>query len=150
VMMLVGLILSFLGELGGIILVVLLIPAMIYLACRFSMIIPVVVVEKVFNPITAINRSWQITAGKVLGILVVLIVFAVIAAIGFFLFAMLFGGILDGGAMGGQPGVASLIVFFVATLVLSFAFLVTYSALIASLHAEVSDTQAVEFGKTFE
>ena len=150
VLTLATVILSLLGELGGIILLLVLIPAGIYVACRFSMIIPVIVVEKVFNPITAINRSWQITSGKVLGIFLTLLAFVVLAAVVVVPVALLMGGMLDPSGMGGAPGIGSILVFFLGFMVLSFAFLLSYSALIASLHAEVSDTQASEFSKAFE
>jgi hypothetical protein len=149
VLALLGFILSFLGSLGGIIIALIALVGGVYLACRFAVLIPVIVVEKVYNPITAINRSWHITAGKALGIFVVVLLGTVIAALIIVPTILLIGASFDPGS-GAEPGIGAVIVLFVAVVVMSFAFLFFYSALVASLHAQVSDTQAVEFSKTFE
>lgn len=150
VMMLVGLILSFLGTLGGILTALIAVAGVAYFACRFSVLIPVIVVERTYNPITAINRTWQITSGKVLSILVVLVVATVAAMIVIIPVFLILGGVFDPAAGGAEPGMLSILFAFVLLIVMSFAILFFYSSLIASLHAQVSDRQAVEFGKTFE
>lgn len=121
----------------------------VYLMCRFMVIVPVIVVERVYNPIAAINRTWSVTSGKVLSMLVVLIAFVVLAFVVLIPFSLIMGGMI-GFTDGGGAGVASVILALFLSLIISFAFALLYCALIASLHAEVSDTQATEFGKTFE
>lgn len=147
---LLAVVLSFLGDFAPILLLILAIPAGIYLACRFSVIVPVIVVENVYNPIKAINRTWQITSGNVLGIFIVYIVFAVIALIVLVVPFMLFGAMFDplGGGMG--AGVFTGILMFLLMIALFLGFTLFSSSMVASLHAEMSDTQAVELGKTFE
>lgn len=148
---LLGFILSFLGEAAPAILVILLVPVVIYLALRFAVLVPVIVVEKVFNPITALNRTWQITKGNVLGIFVVYLVFAIVAMIAVALpFFLLFGSLFDPLSMGAGPGMGTVLFSGLFFLLIVAAFSLFSVSLVASLHAEISDTQAVEFGKTFE
>lgn len=149
VLALLGFILSFLGSLGGFIIGLIALVGGVYLACRFAVLVPVIVVERAYNPITAINRSWRITAGKVLGIFVVVLLAAIVALIVIVPTFLLIGASFDP-TTGAEPIMGAVILLFVTMIVVSFAFLFFYSALVASLHAQVSDTQAVEFSKTFE
>lgn len=148
ILALVGRILALLGPAAGILLMILLIPAGIYIACRFSMLIPAVVVEKVYNPIKAIDRSWEITKGKVLGIFLTLLAYSLLLAV--VVVPSVYGiGALIESAPPGEDGLRAIFVFLFM-LVLYFAVLIANSAMIASLHAEISDTQATEFSKAFE
>jgi hypothetical protein len=147
---LVVLILQFLGDFAVIVAGILALPAIIYLICRFSVIVPVIVVEKIFNPIKAINRTWQITSGNVLSILVVYIVFAVAALVLMVVPYMLLGATFDLAGGGAGAGVLTGIFIVLLFIALFLAFTLFASSLVASLHAEMSDTQAVELGKTFE
>lgn len=149
-----GFILSFLGEAAAVIVAILILPAIIYLACRFAVLVPVIVVERVFNPIRAITRCWEVTRGNVLGIFVVLIITVVIAAIMLGVPFMLFFGamfattdpssISAGSAVGGA--ILGVLVFFLIYLV----YMIFSTCLSASLHAEISDAEAEDLGKTFE
>lgn len=143
-----------LGEVAAVILFVLLLPAFIYLLCRFAVLVPVIVVERIFNPITAITRCWQVTKGHVLGILVVLIITVIIAVIMMGIPFMLFFGTMFAAAGTGDPNVGAavggaifgLLFFFLMYLV----YMIFSTSLTASLHAEISDADAVDLGKTFE
>ncbi|MEP0190479.1 MAG: hypothetical protein ABJP70_07650 [Erythrobacter sp.] len=149
-----GFILSFLGEAAAVILAILILPAIIYLLCRFAVLVPVIVVERIFNPITAITRCWAVTRGHVLGILVVIIITVVIAAIMIGVPFMLFFGALfatadpanfnAGSAIGGA--VFGMLIFFLMYLL----YMIFSASLIASLHAQISDADTVDLGKTFE
>ena len=149
-LILVGLILSFLGQLGQWIMLIGLFVGNIYVSCRFSVLVPVIVVERVFNPIKAINRTWEITGGNVLRILVVMIVFTVLALLMLGVpYALLFAVVdLQGAGMG--TAIATLIMVYVIFFAIFFGFMLFSTSMIASLHAQISDTQASEFSKAFE
>lgn len=59
--------------------------AMTYLLVKFSLTLPVIVIENVMNPIAAIGRSWTLTKGNSVRLfvfyLLLLLVFGVIAAV---------------------------------------------------------------------
>lgn len=65
--------LSGVADVLGLVMVVLLIPVMIYLGCRMAVVVAVVAVDEVYNPLKALRRTWSVTGGKVIGILLVLI-----------------------------------------------------------------------------
>ena len=152
VLTLVALIMSFLGSVGEFIVNAAVFVAYVYLACRFCVIIPVITVDKVYNPITAINESWRMTSGHVLRILVVILVAAVLAFLLFLVPSAVvmaaFGASLGDVGLGGAIS-AIFTMFFVFGL-LYLVFSIFSSALFASLHAEVSDNQAAALGETFE
>src|SRR5690606_8987105 len=64
----VGGVLSAAGEWGSALLLLILVPALIWLGCRMSLLFAVVAVDKVRNPFAAIARSWQLTRGHALTI----------------------------------------------------------------------------------
>lgn len=150
-----GVVLSLVGDGGGIaavLITVLFVPLAIYLACRFSVLVPVVAVDGVLNPIKALRRSWDITRGKVLGILGVIVLAAIAAIVLLGLpFVLIFGasfsaaqgGDLSGGAIG--TTILGVLLFFPLTILLTLA----SSALTAALHAEVGDSEEQEIEEVF-
>ena len=146
---LLTLILSFLGDLGKFIVDALVTIGSIYLACRFCVIVPVITVDKVYNPITAINESWRITSPHVLRIFLVLL----IAGVAAFLLMLPFAGLiasleLDSVNMGGA--ISAFITIFSVFGLIYLGFSLFGATLFASLHAETSDNQAAAVSKTFE
>lgn len=156
---LLTLILSFLGDLGAFLAVLLFVPAFIYLSLRFAVIMPVVAVDKVFNPIAAIRRTWDVTAGNVLGIFIVVVATIVLALVLLGLpFMIIFGGLglAAFGAGGGTDAgtalaaVGSIIGAFVLLAPLYIVYSIVSVVINACLHAELTDTQAEELADTFE
>jgi hypothetical protein len=150
-------ILQFMGDMGAVIGILLLAPIAIYLALRFAVLVPVIVVEKVFNPITAMGRAWQVTSGKVLGILIVYVVVTVLAVVIFFVpFVLLVGSPLALASGGADPmgaaaaGIGAIFGAIVLIFFLSIAYALFTTALSAALHAQISDAHTVDLGKTFE
>ena len=146
---LLTLILSFLGDLGQFIVDALVTIGSIYLACRFCVIIPLITVDKIYNPITAINESWRITSPHVLRIFLVLL----IAGVAAFLLMLPFAGLiasleLDSVNMGGA--ISAFITIFSVFGLIYLGFSLFGATLFASLHAETSDNQAAAVSKTFE
>lgn len=125
------------GMVGGV-LALLFLPVLIYLACRFSVLVGVVAVDQVFNPVTAIRRSWSVTGGKVLSILLTFIGFIAISAVIIGLpFALMFGA-----AASSEPDSAAGMGAVAASLLLFFPLIIVYtifaSAFSSALHAVVT------------
>ncbi|MEO0463668.1 MAG: hypothetical protein AAF127_11095 [Pseudomonadota bacterium] len=129
-----------------------LLPGLIYLVCRLAVIVPVMAVEGVFNPITAINRTWQVTRGNVLGILIVmllgaLITLAILIVPGFLIFGMA-GGAAAGDMTGGAVALLSIgFLLFIPLFIISQVFSVTLTTV---LHSEISDDHLEEMTEMFE
>ncbi len=143
-----------LGEVASVVLVLLFVPVMIYLACRFAVLVPVIVVEQVFNPFTAIMRCWEVTRGHALGIFIVLIITVIIAMIllgvPFMLFFGTMAATLDPTNPSAGAAIGSLMFGLLFFVVLYFVYMIFITSMTASLHAEISDSEAVDLGKTFE
>lgn len=138
---------AILGEAGAVILAILILPVAIYLACRMSVLVPVIVVDRVFNPIKAITQTWATTRGNVLGIFLIYVGFTVLALIAIGIPFALLGGMMGAG---GEPGVLTLIFGFLIGIAIFIGFTLVSSSMIASLHAEISDTHVEDLSETFE
>lgn len=140
------------GSGGGVlaaILSLLSLPVLIYLACRFSVLIPVVAVDQVFNPITALRRSWSVTRGKALRILLALISFVVLSMV----VLGLPYAIIVGAAFAGQDSPAASIGLMVVSFLIFVPLLIAYtlfaSAFTAALHCEVTGGGAERLEEVF-
>lgn len=136
------------GGVAAVLLALPFLPLLIYLACRFSVLVGVVAVDQVFNPITAIRRSWSVTGGKVLSILLAFLGFIAISAVIIGLpFALMFGAASSSGsdAAMGVGVLASLLLFFPLIIVYTlFA-----SAFSSALHAVVTEGGAERLEEVF-
>lgn len=116
----------------------------IYVVVKFALIAPVIAIDGVRNPITAITRSWQLTKGNSLRIIVfILLLFVTIAIIG-----ALVQGVLSLilAAIGGEvanigAGVVSAIINTLITVV----FLVVIAAIHRQLASDTPDRLAEAF-----
>lgn len=137
------------GPAVGVVLALLFLPLLVYLACRFAVLIPVVAVDQVFNPITAIRRSWAVTKGKVLSILLAIIVFILLTLVALGApFAVMFGGIFaaqDSEAVAAGFAIGGVLLFFP----LFIAYSIFAAAFTAVLHSEVTDGGAEALEEVF-
>jgi hypothetical protein len=146
----VAAILSFAGEIGAGIAVLLFVPALLYLACRLSILVPVVAVDQTRNPITAIGRSWQLTGGNVLKIFLCMLVF-----IAFFLvlygvvFGMFWGSLSQLAVTDPTQVVGSFAMFFVVIFIAMIFSAIVSSAFMSVLHSALSDTAGEKLEDTF-
>ncbi|MEP7350057.1 MAG: hypothetical protein ABI668_08915 [Sphingorhabdus sp.] len=62
----------------------------VYLAVKFILVEPVIGAENQRNPITAMQRSWELTKGKSLPIFGFLLIVAVVSIIAFFVISLIF------------------------------------------------------------
>jgi membrane-anchored glycerophosphoryl diester phosphodiesterase (GDPDase) len=133
----------------AVVLALLFLPVLIYLGCRLSVVIAVVAVDEVHNPITALRRTWAVTKGKVLGILLVLIGTLLLAFVVLGLPILLFFGSAIG-AEGDSLAAVGGAVFAVLLLIpLFIIYSVFSSAIISALHAEVTDGGAEKLEDVF-
>ncbi|WP_162627726.1 hypothetical protein [Erythrobacter sp. KY5] len=151
---LIGMVLSLIGEAAVVLTAVLFLPLLIYLALRLSVIVPVVAVDRVFNPITAIRRAWGMTSGNVLSILGVYLVIIALALVLLIVpFSLMFGSVFIAGATGSDAAslaaAGSVIGGFLLIIPLFLIYSVIAIVIGACLHAQLTDTRAEEATRTF-
>ncbi len=132
-------VLSLLGAVGAVISVVATVGALFYVVGRLAVVIPVVAVEDIGNPISAIKRSLALTRGYVLKIIGVFVLFGLAAGVLLAIVlvplvrtvtsAQALGEMPDLGTMGG-----SIAGFMIIGVILSIA----GAAIQSALHAELS------------
>lgn len=148
--LLVG-VLALLGEAGGVIGVILLLPIIIYLACRLCLLAPVIAVDGVSNPIIVITRTWQLTAGNALKIFLALMAYSLLAIVLVgMIFAIFWGSISGITAGGATPDFALIVPMVLIFILVMIALSLAGSALFSVLHSELTDTETEELGRTFE
>ncbi|KUO53240.1 MAG: hypothetical protein APF78_11630 [Sphingomonadales bacterium BRH_c3] len=146
-------VLSLLGPVGAVISAVALIAALLYLAARLSILAPVVAVDGVRNPVTAIARAWQLTGANVVNILLALLVLIAGSLVLFAIpFALFYGTIesLGEGAVDPASAIGSMFGMFGLFALVGVIVTVVASVMIAVIHAGVSGTQAEHLERTFE
>jgi hypothetical protein len=145
----IGTIAGLLGTTGSTVFAILLIPALIYVGCRLSVVFPLIAVDGIRNPITAITRSWSLTSGSVLGILGATLVYLLIAAA---LFAVVFLPMFGSAAMLTDPATAmgAAVFFFFGMVIVAIVVSIMGAALAAAIHGGLSDTSGDRLSETFE
>jgi len=146
----VGSILSQIGDVGSAIFAILLIPAMIFIGCRLSLVLPVVAVEGQKNPVKAIARSWELTEGHVLSIFLACLVFAiafvVALAVLFVPFMSSFGSL----ANGVEPAIGLIIYAFIAFVLVMVVWTIAIAALQSVMHGLLAGSDTENLQETFE
>ena len=129
------------GASGGVIAIVLglaSMPLVIFLACRFAVLVPVVAVDQVFNPIAALRRSWSVTRGKVLRILLTLVCFVGASLVMLGVPMALVFAIAYAGQDSTAVSVTAVIIGFLLFIPLTVVFAIFTSTFTAALHCEVT------------
>lgn len=148
-----GLLVAAIGGAGGAavsgVISLLFLPVLIYFACRFAILVPVVAVDQVFNPVAAIQRSWAVTRGRVGSILLALLAFIVLTLV---VFAIPLG-VIFGGAVASGNSVESGIGLLALGLLLFVPLIIGYTmyaaAFTAALHSEVTGGGAEALEEVF-
>ena len=141
--------LGLVGETAGAVFSLLFLPLLVYLACRFSVLIPVVAVDQVFNPVTALRRSWSVTRGRVVAILLALVGFIALTLVVFGLpFGVIFG-LLFAGTQDPATGVVGVFVALLVFVPLLIGYTMYASAFTAALHSEVTGGGAEALEEVF-
>ena len=124
-----------------------LIVGVVYAMIRFSLILPVVVIEQMFNPVAALQRSWRLTkdnslrlfAFYMLLLIVYFVIIMVVTMITMALAVALLGqgklAMLVGGVVSGIVGAAASVLL---------------TAILAAIHRQLAGPSPDALGKTFD
>lgn len=134
---------------GNTIVTLLFLPVMAYLACRLSVLVPVVAVDQIYNPLKAIRRAWSLTRGKVLGIFVTLLIYTVGVVAIIATPILLLTNVADGGGASPEAAAGAALGVFLLVFPLLFFYLITLSAMAASLHHELTGGGAEALEEVF-
>lgn len=127
------------GGVVGVVMLLLFVPVIVYLGCRFAVLIPVVAVDQVFNPIAAIRRSWDVTRGRALGIFLSTLAFGVLSMVILGLpFLLIFGSMLGSEGDPGAAAIGGMLLGALAFIPLMVVYTMFASAYAAALHSEVT------------
>jgi hypothetical protein len=80
------------GAMAARLLSVPLLLAAIYTALRLSAVLPVIAIERRYNPVAALARSWRLTKGQTLRLLLFFMLLGIAYVIGMFVATILLGG----------------------------------------------------------
>ena len=129
----------------GVIAILLCVVLVVYVMIKLMLVLPVIAIDKVSNPITAIARSWALTKGNSLRLflffLLLIVVYVVIAAV----VAMIVGAVVL--ALGTS---AALMVNGIISGILSALITVVLIAVIAAIHRQLAGPSAAAVSATFE
>jgi hypothetical protein len=147
ILSLVGVALASLGTGGTIILALIAAPLLVFAAMRMSLLLPVAVVERQRNPITVIARSWALTQGRVLPILLAWLAYlAIFVVLCLALFVPVWGSLTNAASPPSGLMAVYLVFGFMAIFVL---FSLAQSAMLGVIHAKVSGSTGVDVADTF-
>ncbi len=123
---------------------ILAVVAVVYIYTKFSLTVPVIVMEETMNPVRALARSWSLTKGNSIR----LFLFYLLILVVFFVVSMVLG--IVGGALGLVAGAeANLIVSGLIGAVANMVGITLYLAVLAAVHRQLSGGVR-EVGATFE
>lgn len=120
-------------------------PVVAYLFTKFSLAIPVIVIDGVMNPVTALSRSWSLTKGnslRLFGFYVLLFITLMVISM---VLAIVFGII---GALTGPE--ASLFIGGLSNALINMIAISFFLAVLAAIHRQLSGTASAAVGATFE
>ncbi|WDA41200.1 hypothetical protein [Erythrobacter sp. BLCC-B19] len=124
-------------------------PLMLFLACRFAVLVPVVAVDQVFSPIAALRRSWSVTRGKALRIFLALLGFFGIAMVAVLLpFALIFVA-ADMAQDNTGLGLLLMGLGFLVFVPVGIGFMLYTATFTAALHCEVTGGGAERLEEVF-
>jgi hypothetical protein len=152
-----GLVGRVLGDIGGGVLALLLIPVLIWIGCRLAPLFAVEAVDGVRNPITAIGRAWDLTRGHALTIflasLVLLVIFVVICGIALLPSIGLLRSMADPEALVGAEAagaaVSGFLLLMLGFLVVSVVVNMVYCAFIAVVHGTLTGAGGEKAAEAF-
>ena len=138
------------GTVIDVILAILLIPALVWLACRLYVLFPVVAVEKVYNPITAIGRCWSLTRGHALTVFLVMLILMLGMVLAFGLLVLPVYSSFSAGAFApSASSFGSAIFTFFGFIVLAILFALVSATVISVMHGAFSGRTVEDFSETF-
>ena len=118
----------------------------IYLSLRFSLVAPAVAVERLRNPVTALQRSWALTAGNAGKILLFVLLIAIVYLVLTIVASAIVGAVLALalGAEGAKTG------SIVLSSILGAGFTLVFAAVLAAIHRQLAGPSPETIGSTFD
>lgn len=125
----------------------LMIAGVIYAMVKISLALPVIVIERVSNPVTALARSWRLTKGNSFR----LFFFYLLLAVVYFVVVMVVGVATMGAAVliAGQGKLATLVGGLVSAIVGAVASALL-AAVLAAIHRQLAGASPDVLGSTFD
>lgn len=149
----IGLLMAAVGSAGEALtglLGLLLLPVLVYVGCRLSILFPLAAVEGIRSPIVLITRSWKLTSGHVLPIFLATVLFIVIVLILVAIaFIPILGPMMSGEQIDPEAGIGMFLLTFVGMLALFIMLPILGAALGSAIHAGVSDVTGETYSDTF-
>ena len=119
---------------------------------KLSLTLPVIVVDRVLNPVTALRRSWRLVSGNSLRVFVFYVLlgigYMVVSMAFFIVLAMLFGA---GQMAGGIPkaGTGAMVALGLVSGVVATAVSVLFTSIVAAIHRQLAGPSTDAYGETF-
>ncbi len=131
------------------VLAILMIPVIVYVGSRLTLVVPLAAVTGIGNPVRVITESWRLTRGKVLTIFLALLLFAIIAALVFAAAITPVFGVVMSGNVGDAASIGLVLYMFLAFVGLGVLMAIFQAALMAVLHAKIAGSTEMDLGETF-
>lgn len=127
----------------------------VYVFVKLSMLLPVIVIDRRFNPVAALLRSWRLTKGNSVRLfffyLLLFVAYLVIAIVfGVVLSLFIGGGMAAMGGAGAQVGAGALLAMSLVSGVIGAVASVLLTAILAAVHSQLSGPAPETVGATFE
>ena len=130
-----------------VVLSLLMLAAVVYVMVKLSLTLPVIIIEKVTNPVAALVRSWQLTKGQSLRLFVFYVLLFLAYAVISIVFAFLFMGLVS---VVTKPGTMSLLLTGVVSGVVGAAASVLMTAIFAAIHRQFAGPSTGAISQTFD
>jgi len=119
---------------------------------KLSLTLPVIVVDRVANPVAALRRSWRLVSGNSLRVFV----FYVLLAIGYMVvsivFVMVLATLFGLGTMasgGPKAGTGAMVALGLVSGVIGTAVSVVFTSIVAAIHRQLAGPSTEVYGETF-
>jgi hypothetical protein len=124
-----------------------LIGGVVYAGVRLSLVLPVIVIDRVHNPVAALARSWQLTRGNSLRLLA----FYLLLGLAYLVIVMVVGmmSMTLATLVAGQ-GKVSMLIGGLVTGVVGAAASALFTAILAAIHRQLAGPSAEAIGATFD
>lgn len=133
------------AAIGGILGFIAAIAMTFFMIARFSVVLPIIILEKTLNPFTAILRSWKLTAPKQWAITG----FWALILIVYFIIAIVVGGILGVVAALGS-GATSALIMGIFNGLLGVVVAMLFSGIVVALYQGLTGATAESVSEAFE
>ena len=131
----------------AVLLVVGLIGGVVYAMIKLSLVLPVIVIDRVHNPVAALVRSWQLTKGNSLRLLL----FYLLLGIAYLVVVMVAGMVsMALAALIAGQGKATMLIGGVVSGVVGAAASALFTAILAAIHRQLAGPSPEAIGATFD